>query len=117
MKSCLVALLALFAIACTEPALPETKVIVGATLIDGINPPLEHSVIVVREDKISAVGPQQTTPIPAGSEKVEAYGKYVAAATDGLRIVPGGRADLILLSSNDRAKIERRMVAGKWVDR
>ena len=111
------AVLALFLAACAEPPLPETKVIVGATLIDGSNPPLAHSIIVVREGRISAVGPQQTTPIPAGSEKVEAYGKFVAPANRGSRLEPGAPADLVLLSENNYEKIERRMVAGKWVDR
>jgi hypothetical protein len=108
-------LLALFLTACAEPPLADTKVIVGATLVDAANTPLAHSVIVIREGKISAVGPQQSTPIPAGSEKVNGTGKYIVAANRGARIEPGAPADLLLMSAND--KIERRMVAGKWVDK
>ena len=107
--------LALLVAACSEPPLAETKVIVGATLVDGVNAPLEHSVIIIRDGRISAVGPQQSTPIPAGSEKVNGIGKYIVAANRGARIEPGAPADLLLMSSNDT--IERRMVAGKWVDK
>jgi imidazolonepropionase-like amidohydrolase len=117
------AVLVLLAGACAEPPVPETKVIVGATLIDGVNPPLEYSVIVVREGKIAAVGPQQSTPIPPGSEKVNGLGKFVVASNRSSRLEPGSPADLLLLSgspvgsSDDYHNIERRMVAGKWVDR
>ena len=119
----IVAALALLLAACVEPPLVETKVIIGATLIDGVNTPLSHSVIVIREGRISAVGPQQSTPVPAGSEKIDGSGKYVAAASRGMRIEPGAPADLLLLSANplERAenydKIERRMIAGKWLDK
>jgi imidazolonepropionase-like amidohydrolase len=115
--------LAVFTVACTEPALPETMVIVGATLIDGVNPPLSHSVVVVRDGRIAAVGPQQSTPIPAGSEKVDGYGKYITAANRGAKIEPGMAADLLLLASNplespeNYERIERRMVSGKWVSK
>jgi imidazolonepropionase-like amidohydrolase len=117
------AALALLLAACVEPPLVDMKVIVGATLIDGANVPLPHSVIVIREGRISAVGPQQSTPIPAGSEKINGSGKYVAPANRGMRIEPGAPADLLLLSANPLERpenfdrIERRMVAGKWVDK
>ena len=107
--------LALVATACSEAPLAETKVIVGATLVDGVNAPLPYSLIVIRDGRIAAAGPQQSTPIPAGSEKVNGLGKFVAAANHGARIEPGAPADLVLKSARDR--IERRMVAGKWVDK
>jgi len=117
------AALALLLAACVEPPVVETKVIVGGTLIDGVNAPLPHSVIVIREGRIAAAGPQQSTPIPAGSEKTDGSGKYVAAANRGMRIEPGAPADLLLLSANplerpeNYEKIERRMIAGKWLDK
>ena len=105
---------ALLCAACAEPPLPPTTVIVGATLLDGPNPPLANSVIVVREGRIAAFGPQQTTPIPAGSDKVNAAGKYVAGpARESL--APGRRADLVLLASDSKT-VERRMSGGKWID-
>ena len=118
-----VAMLALLAAACTEPPQPETIAIVGATLVDPANPPVAHSVVVVRKGRISAIGPQQTIPIPPGSEKVNGLGKYVAAANRGARLEPGVSADLLLLSANPMEsqdnynRVERRMVAGKWVDK
>jgi hypothetical protein len=75
---------------------------------------MEHSVIVVREGRIAAMGPQQSTPIPAGSEKVNGIGKYIISANRGVRIELGAPADLLLMSAD--ARIERRMIAGKWVD-
>jgi imidazolonepropionase-like amidohydrolase len=117
------ALLVIFASACAEPQTGDVKVIVGATLINGDDPPIAHSVVLVRDDRISAVGPQQSTPIPAGSEKVNGLGKYVVAAKRGARLEAGVPADLLLLSANplespaNYDKVERRMVAGKWVDK
>jgi dihydroorotase-like cyclic amidohydrolase len=106
-------LLALLLGGCGEPSGADTKVIVGATLLNGTDR-MEHSVIVVRDGRIAAMGPQQSTPIPAGSEKVNGIGKYVVSANRGERIAPGAPADLLLMSAD--ARIERRMVGGKWVD-
>lgn len=114
--------LTLLLLACGEPAAPETTVIVGATLIDGADKPSPHSVIVIREGRVIAVGPQQTVPIPAGSEKIAGYGKFVVSATKGT-IVPGAPADILLLSANplddpkNYDKVERRMAAGKWIEK
>jgi hypothetical protein len=106
-------LLALLLGGCAESPGPDTKVIVGATLLNGTDR-MEHSVILVREGRIAAMGPQQSTPIPAGSEKVNGIGKYIVSANRGQRIELGAPADLLLMSAD--AKIERRMVGGKWVD-
>jgi imidazolonepropionase-like amidohydrolase len=119
----LVAAFALLAGACAEPPLPETKVIIGATLLDGMNPPLEHSIVIVQEGRITAAGPQQSIPVPAGSEKVNGAGKFIVAANRASRIEPGATADLLLLAANplhdpaNYERIDRRMVSGKWVDK
>jgi hypothetical protein len=110
----LMAALALLTAACAEPPLRETKVIVGATLRD-TNPPLSHSVVVIRDGKVSAIGPQQTTPIPKASQIINATGKYLVSANRGTPLRVGDSADLLLLSANET--IERRMVSGKWIDR
>jgi imidazolonepropionase-like amidohydrolase len=117
------AVLAMFAGACADPHAYDVKAIVGATLIDGNNPPITHSVILVSDGRIVAAGPQQSTPIPPGSEKVNGLGKFVVAADRGSRLQPGAPADLLLLSANpmeslaNYEKVERRMIAGKWVDK
>ena len=52
--------------------------IVGGRLIDGTGkPPVENSVVVLREGKIVAAGPAASTPVPAGAEVVDAHGKSV----------------------------------------
>ena len=63
--------------ACTTPPAPDTTVIVGATLLYRSEPSLDHSVVVVKDGRIAAVGSQQMIPIPPGSTKIEAYGKYL----------------------------------------
>jgi imidazolonepropionase-like amidohydrolase len=115
--------LALFAAACTEPAPPETLVIVGATLVESTRPPLPNSVVVIREGRIAALGAQQTTPIPPGSRKFDGTGKYLAAANPGAPLITGEPADLVLFSANplehpaNQERIDRRMQAGKWMER
>jgi hypothetical protein len=110
---------ALFVAGCAAPAFP-TKVIVGATLIDGIHPPAPFSVIIVRDGIITGIGPQQTTPIPADSEKTNAIGKFVAPLNKGGKLVAGGPADLVLLAEIPPANetgstsVIRSMRAGKW---
>lgn len=105
--------------ACSSPPTPDTTVIVGATLLYRSEPSLEHSVVVVKDGRIAAVGSQQMTPIPSGSTKIEAYGKYLAPAANGEALRVGSEADLVLFSADpnrDRsAKIERRMTAGRWI--
>ena len=108
---CLVALCA-----CTDLPSSDTKVIIGATLLNGSQPPLANSVVIVKDDVVAAIGSQQMTPIPPGSSKVEAYGKFVMPEPGGeLRI--GGKANLVISASDPRTKsdVERRMANGRWV--
>ena len=52
--------------------------IVGGRLIDGTGrPPVENSVVVLREGKIAAAGPANSTPVPEGAQVVDAHGKSV----------------------------------------
>lgn len=75
--------------ACTTPPTPDTTVIVGATLLNPSEPPMPHSVVIVKDDRVAAVGSQQMTPIPPGSSKVEAYGKYVRSADQNAAVQVG----------------------------
>ncbi|MEJ7607903.1 MAG: hypothetical protein WKF37_16935 [Bryobacteraceae bacterium] len=112
---------ALVAGSCNEPALPETKVIIGAILLDGKNPPLPHSVVIIQNGTVTASGSQQTVPIPAGSEKINAAGKFLVSAQRASAIVPGAPANLLLLNADPTTnpanyeKIDRRMINGRWV--
>src|SRR5262245_28616829 len=52
--------------------------IVGGTLIDGRGgEPLRDAVVVVTGDRITAVGPAATTPVPPGARVIRAEGKTV----------------------------------------
>lgn len=61
------------------PARADTLIaIVGATLIDGNGGmPVPDAVIVVRGNKIAAVGPRASTPVPKGARVIEAAGKFM----------------------------------------
>ncbi len=68
------------------PAAPSTdpapvKVLVGGRLIDGFGgPPVDHSVIVIRGDRIVAVGRQGEVPVPDDAEVI---------STAGMSVLPG----------------------------
>jgi hypothetical protein len=73
------ALLLLPLAACKPSEETRLKVIVGATLIDGTGaPPLSRSVVIVAGSRIRAVGTQAATPIPAGSDKFDGAGRFLA---------------------------------------
>ena len=92
--------------ACGEPPAPPGEpgglAIVGARLIDGTGAdPVADSVIVIRDGRIQAAGPRETTAVPAGAEIVDAAGKT---------IIPG----LANLHSHYRggpAEVERQLQA------
>lgn len=74
------ALLLLILISTRGPA-QEIKALVGGTLIDGFGgTPLQNSVIIVEDDKITAVGTQAEIEIPKGAEVI---------STDGMSVLPG----------------------------
>jgi cytosine/adenosine deaminase-related metal-dependent hydrolase len=73
----LIAPLALLS-ACKPPDDTELKAIVGAILIDGTGgPPQSDTVILVAGSRFRAVGPRASTPVPAGSDKIDGRGRFV----------------------------------------
>jgi imidazolonepropionase-like amidohydrolase len=57
------------------------KALVGGTLIDGHGgPPLRNSVIIVRGERIEAVGQVGTLPVPVGADVI---------STEGMSVLPG----------------------------
>jgi imidazolonepropionase-like amidohydrolase len=59
-------------------AQPSTRVIAGASLIDGTgNAPVTDAVIVIRDGGIVAAGSRAAVTIPAGAAIVDAKGKFV----------------------------------------
>lgn len=55
-----------------------TVALVGGTLLDGTGgPAVDHSVLLVEDDKITAVGTETTVVIPAGAMIISTYGMTV----------------------------------------
>jgi imidazolonepropionase-like amidohydrolase len=71
-------LLAALALAgCSHTDSPQ-KVLTGATLIDGSGAaPIPGAVVVIDNGRITAAGPEASTKIPAGFEKVNLGGKFI----------------------------------------
>ena len=54
------------------------KAIIGGVLIDGTGgAPVSDSVIIVTGSRVRLTGPRANVPIPAGSDKIDARGKFV----------------------------------------
>jgi imidazolonepropionase-like amidohydrolase len=62
----------------TVGAQESVMVLQGGTLIDGRGgAPIENAVVVVRGDRISAIGRQGQVPIPAGANVIQATGRTI----------------------------------------
>ena len=52
--------------------------LVGATLVDATGrPAIERSVVVVRDGRIAAAGPEASTPIPSNAKRIDVSGKTI----------------------------------------
>jgi imidazolonepropionase-like amidohydrolase len=102
---------------CNRTGFP-TKAIVGATLLDGSNPPTPYSIVIVKDGRIAAIGRQQDIPIPPDSDKTNGIGKFVAPLQHDGKLTVGAPADLVLLSGDSATQrtVERTMRAGQWVN-
>lgn len=99
----------------SPPDTSRTKVIVGAQLEPGHDHPrLEHSVIVIRDGKFQAVGPQQSTPVPKGAQMISGSGKLVTPVPSSALIAPGEPADLVLRDAATNSA-EMIMHDGEWL--
>jgi len=76
----LVVLAALSAVLAAAPqASPaEGLAIVGATVVDGTAPPLPDAVVLIRGDRIQAVGSRAQVALPKGITIIDGRGKWVA---------------------------------------
>ena len=114
MRKLLLLALALLA-SCASPSDPSVKVIVGAQLDPGHdNPRLEHSVIVIRDGKFQAVGPQASTPVPKGAQMISGMGKLVTPVPSSALIAAGQPADLVLRDAATQSA-EMIMHDGEWL--
>lgn len=70
----------------------------------------------MKDGRIAVVGTQQMTPIPPGSSKTEAYGKFVMHSDGDLKV--GSEANLVILAGDPKTspKVERRMTGGRWIE-
>jgi imidazolonepropionase-like amidohydrolase len=70
--------LAALVLLASQAAFAETVVLRGARLIDGTgSPPREDAAVVVKGDRIAAVGPARKIKIPRGARVVDARGKTI----------------------------------------
>jgi hypothetical protein len=101
---------------CGSPTDPSpVKVIVGAQLDPGHDRPrLEHAVIVIRDGKFEAVGPQASTPVPKGARITSGMGKLVTPAPSSALIAAGEPADLVLRNAATNSA-EMIMHDGEWL--
>jgi imidazolonepropionase-like amidohydrolase len=91
------------------------KVIVGAQLDPGHdNPRLEHSIVVIRDGKFQAVGPQASTPVPKGAQITSGMGKLITPAPSSSLIAAGEPADLVLRDAATNSA-EKIMHDGEWI--
>ncbi len=107
--------LLLLASCAAPPDTSRLKVIVGAQLDPGHERPrIEHSVIVIRNGKFEAVGPQQSTPVPKGAQMISGIGKLVTPAPSTALIAGGEPADLVLRDAATNSA-EQIMHDGEWL--
>jgi len=96
---------------------PDVKAIVGATLVTASGQRISPGVVVVKGTRIWRVGTQADTPVPAGAEKVEGYGKFVTPEGDE-DLTPGAEANLRLFAADPRGADrppERVLREGAWI--
>jgi imidazolonepropionase-like amidohydrolase len=109
--------LCLIGVACAPPG-EKVKAIVGATLLNPGAAPVEYSMIIITGDRITRAGTMVDAPVPAGSEKIAAYGKWVVAEEGAIE--EGAPANLRIYAvdprTNPGALPERRLKAGEWTE-
>jgi hypothetical protein len=103
-------LIAIGLAACTTPDASGVKVIVGAKLANPGREPIDYSVVIVEGGKITAAGPQSSTPVPKGSAITRGIGMTIEPEPGGDPVEPGRAANLILKGAS-----ERKMHGGEWV--
>jgi hypothetical protein len=58
---------------------PRFLAIRNVTVIPGAGaPPLDNATVIIRDDRIAAIGPAAETVIPAGARSIEGAGKFLA---------------------------------------
>src|SRR5262245_17023256 len=69
---------AVLLLAAVAPSAAQTRAFTGLTLIDGTDRgPIANATIVVRDGRITAIGPSPRVTIPTGAEEISLNGKFV----------------------------------------
>ncbi len=114
MKPIVLAVL-LVLLACSPPGSTATVILGGTAVRDGAAP-ISDAVVVVKGSRILRVGSRAETPIPAGSEKIDAAGKFILAdKSQGGELRPGAAANLIVSADAGGQLAERTMHKGQWL--
>lgn len=65
-------------ITAAESASAQTIAVTGGTVIDATGrPPIADGVVLIKDGRITAVGPAATVTVPAGAQRIDAHGKFV----------------------------------------
>ena len=95
--------------------------IVGATLMDGTaRVPVDDSIVLVENGKISAMGPASGVKVPSGAKRINGRGRFVFPRVIDQPLSVDGPADLILCDVNPARdpdymkKTAGRMEKGRW---
>jgi len=103
------------AVAQTAPE-PQTFAITHVTVIDGSDPaPRLDQTVVVRGNRIVAVGAATVTPVPSGARVLSGRGKFLIPGLWDMHVhtvTPGGREMLGLYVANGVLGV--RDLAGEW---
>lgn len=97
--------------------LPSSRVVavVGATVVNlAGGPPVANAAVIIEGDRITAVGPAATTPVPAGAEVIRAPGRFVVPGLMNMHthyglILPGRQG--AELANETEAALALRMAA------
>lgn len=61
-----------------QSSTPSVLAFVGATVIDGSGAaPVQDAIVIVDGDRVRAVGPRASTPVPAGAQVIDAAGRTI----------------------------------------
>lgn len=87
-------------------ALPEVKILTGATLvgIDG-EPSIPNAVVVIKGERIEAAGPASAIPLPEGATPIDLGGKWLLPGLMNMHvhlglILPGAQGNALAFETN-----------------
>lgn len=104
---------ALVPLALAQPAVAQTaKALVGGTVLDvDTGKAIPDAVVVIEGEKIAAVGPAASTPIPAGARVVRLSGKWLIPGLMNMHVHLGlklpGAAGAALVNETDPEQVLR----------